>query len=276
MSSADSTPDPLALAPKMHRLQRWLNPSELPATTVSHYADHPSIAVTVDPTSDARAASLNRNRVYLCGGQGFDDAEFVRIKALFEAHGVARFFVWLTPGPEIASARALLAMAGAARVAWTRYPTLVFSGPLPPRSGTYPEVRELDSNDINAVASELDGATMDGYIRSTRRPGFHHYVAFDAGRPIATAALACFENIGYLTYAHTAEPFRRRGAQSALIAARVEKARQLGCSLIVSQTLTLLKSSYANLLRAGFEEVYEQEVYECVAVTHAAATRFDP
>jgi GNAT superfamily N-acetyltransferase len=264
-------PDPSALTLKMHRLQRWLNVSEQPATTVSHYLDHPSITVTVDTTSDARAASLNRNRIYVCGGQGIDEAEFRRIEALFASHAVSRFFVWLRPGPDMPVVRELLAKVGAEKATWTRYPTLVLSGPLPERSITHPEVRELDRNEIEAAATELADATMDGYIRSAGRPGFHHYAAFDAGRPIATAALACFEGIGYLTYARTAEPFRRRGAQSALIAARVRKAQELGCTLIVSQTLTMLKESYANLQRAGFEEVYEQEVYECATAPRAAS-----
>lgn len=260
-------PDPSALAVEMHRLQRWLNVSELPATTVSHYLDHPSITVTVDATSDARAASLNRNRVCICSGQGFDEAELLTIKALFEARGISRFFVWLSPGPRIAGIRELLATAGAEKVEWTRYPTLALSDSLREASVTHPEVRELDRHEIDAAAD----AAMDGYIRSAGRPGFHHYAAFDAGRLIATAALACFEGIGYLTYAHTAAPFRRRGAQSAIIAARVRKARELGCTLIVSQTLTMLKDSYANLQRAGFEEVYEQEVYECATAPRAAS-----
>lgn len=256
-------PDPSALALKMYRIQRWLNVSELPVTAISYYIDHPSIAVTVDPTSDARAASLNRNRIYFRGGQGVDAAEFLRVTALFEAHCVSRFFIWLSPGPEIDVIREMLATARATRVMWTRYPTLVFSGPLPERSVLYPQVRELSRSDVEAAATELAGASMDTYIRSVGRPGFHHYAVFDGERPIATAALACFEGTGYLTYALTAEPFRRRGAQSALIAARVRKAQELGCTLIVSQTLTMLEDSHANLQRAGFEEVYEQEVYEC-------------
>jgi GNAT superfamily N-acetyltransferase len=258
---------PSELALRMHRLQRWLDVSELPATTVSHYVDHPFVAVTVDATSDARAASLNRNRVYVCGSEGIDEGQFLRIAALFKAQGVSRFFVWLSPGPAESAMRELLATAGATKVTWTRYPTLVFSGPLPTRSELQPEVRELDHNDLETAATELGEEIMDGYIRSAGRQGFHHYAAFDAGRPTATAALACFEGIGYLTYAHTAKPFRRRGAQLALIKARVQRARDLGCTLIVSQTLTMLKDSYANLQRAGFEEVYEKEVYECVTTS---------
>jgi len=262
-------PDPSALARKMHRLQRWLNVSELRATTVSHYANHPSITVTIDPTSDARAASLNRNRIYCCGGEALDQAEFLRIAALFEQHRVSRFFAWLIPGPEIAASREMLTAERTVKVMWTRYPTLVFSGPLQSPSTAPLEVRELDRSEIEAVAAELSGEIMEGYIRSAGRPGFHHYAAFEDSRPIATAALACFEGVGYLTYAQTAEPFRRRGAQSALIAAKVRKAQDLGYTLIVSQTLTMLKDSYANLQRAGFQEIYEQEVYEC-ATGHSA------
>jgi hypothetical protein len=87
-------------------------------------------------------------------------------------------------------------------------------------------------------------------------------VAYDGARPIAAAALARFEEIGYLTYAGTVEKDRGRGAQSALIAHRVAVAKALGCEHIMSQTLTMLEHSHANLQRAGFREVYEQEVYE--------------
>jgi GNAT superfamily N-acetyltransferase len=70
--------------------------------------------------------------------------------------------------------------------------------------------------------------------------------------------------IGYLTYATTAEAFRRRGSHTAVIAARIEEARRLGCTLILTKTLTMLRDSYANLTRAGFQVAYEKEVYECV------------
>jgi GNAT superfamily N-acetyltransferase len=62
--------------------------------------------------------------------------------------------------------------------------------------------------------------------------------------------------------AATAESHRKRGAQQALIAKRVERAEQIGCSIMVSETLYMLEHSYRNLRRAGFQEVYEKEVYE--------------
>jgi GNAT superfamily N-acetyltransferase len=62
--------------------------------------------------------------------------------------------------------------------------------------------------------------------------------------------------------ARTVETYRKRGAQQALIAKRVERAEQIGCSILVSETLTMLEHSLRNLQRAGFQEVYEKEVYE--------------
>jgi GNAT superfamily N-acetyltransferase len=62
--------------------------------------------------------------------------------------------------------------------------------------------------------------------------------------------------------AATAESHRRRGAQQALIAKRIERAEQAGCSTLVSETLYMLEHSYRNLQRAGFREAYEKEVFE--------------
>jgi GNAT superfamily N-acetyltransferase len=87
-------------------------------------------------------------------------------------------------------------------------------------------------------------------------------MAFDGERPVAIAALCIFEDIGYLMAAATAESHRRRGAQQALIATRIERAEALGCTIEVSETLYMLEHSWRNLQRAGFQEVYEKEVYE--------------
>ena len=41
-----------------------------------------------------------------------------------------------------------------------------------------------------------------------------------------------------------------------------EQAERLGCAVLVSETLSMLEHSYRNLRRAGFEEIYDKEVYE--------------
>jgi len=100
------------------------------------------------------------------------------------------------------------------------------------------------------------------YERSLGKEGFTHFMAFDGVRPMAVGALAVFERLGYLTTAVTAEGDRGRGAHSALIAARIAKARELGCTALAVETLTILERSLRNLERAGFRVVYEKEVYE--------------
>ena len=90
---------------------------------------------------------------------------------------------------------------------------------------------------------------------------FTHFAAFDGEVPVATATLCVTGDMGYLMSASTAESHRRQGAQQALIAHRIEKAKQLGCTYFTAQTLYMLKSSLNNLLRAGFREAYAKEVY---------------
>jgi ribosomal protein S18 acetylase RimI-like enzyme len=86
-------------------------------------------------------------------------------------------------------------------------------------------------------------------------------MAFDGARPVATAALAVQDDMAYLLSAATREGDRGRGAQQALIAARLARAAQIGCAVQVSETLSILEHSLRNLQRAGFREVYEKEVY---------------
>ncbi len=84
--------------------------------------------------------------------------------------------------------------------------------------------------------------------------------------------LCIFEELGYLSMALTAEPFRRRGAQSALIARRIKKAVAIGCKIVVSERLSILEHSLGNLQKAGFEVAYENEAYGLFAGNEPRAT----
>jgi GNAT superfamily N-acetyltransferase len=181
---------------------------------------------------------------------------------LFTGEGVKRFFVWLSPGPDMDVVRGWLDKRGLTRVRWTGYPTLCRSDHSPVRFRTDFEIREVGPAEIAAARDQLGETLWPEYVRLAGKPGFFHYMAFDGERPVAIAALCVFEDMGYLMAARTAESHRKRGAQQALIAARIERAEQIGCSILVSETLTMLEHSLRNLQRAGFQEVYEKEVYE--------------
>ena len=254
------------LSLKMKRLVQWLDSQRPPDSFVRKRFDGPPFGswyITIDPDRQAQFASGNMNRVYLCGVEpGMDSGSIRRIVDLFAAERIERFFVWLSPGPGMEIVRGWLNEGGLTRVQWTGYPTLCRSRRSPVPFSTDLEVREVGADEIAAVREPPDQMIWPEYVRTAGREGFFHYMAFDGKRPVAIAALCMFEDIGYLMAAATAESHRRRGAHQALIAKRIERAEQLGCAIEISETLYMLEHSWRNLQRAGFEEVYEKEVYE--------------
>lgn len=90
------------------------------------------------------------------------------------------------------------------------------------------------------------------------RPSWSCYVAYDDDAPAGAGALYVHERVGWLGLGATLPQFRGRGAQSALLAARIEGARRQGCREITTETGELEddrpSNSYRNILRAGFRE----------------------
>jgi hypothetical protein len=259
--------DKIDLSQKMKRLTVWLETKNQPDSLVRkqfHGAPFGDAYVTIDPECQTPFASGNRNRAHLCGAEaGMDSRSIVRLIDLFAAEGVRRFFVWLSPGPDMDLARDWIAESGLSRIRWTGYPTLCRERHSPVQFKTDLEIRQVGPDQIAAASEHLGGEMLwPGYVGSAGNQGFFHYMAFDGSRPVAFAALCFFEDIGYLMAAGTAERDRKRGAQQALIAKRIERAEQAGCSMQVSETLTMLEHSHRNLQRAGFEDAYEKEVYE--------------
>jgi GNAT superfamily N-acetyltransferase len=218
----------------------------------------PSIRTVKAPPRPATSIAF----IYVERKQDCSRMVLIALIELFAAAGVKRFFVWLSPGPDMDVVRGWLKARGLTRVRWTGYPTLCRSGHSPVQFKTDFEIREVSAVEIEAARDQLGDTPWLEYMRTAGKQGFFHYMAFDGNGPVATAALCLFEDLGYLMAARTAETYRKRGAQQALIAKRVERAEQIGCSILVSETLTMLEHSLRNLQRAGFREVYEKEVYE--------------
>jgi GNAT superfamily N-acetyltransferase len=97
------------------------------------------------------------------------------------------------------------------------------------------------------------------------RPGWSCYVAYDGEAPAGAGALFTQERVGWLGFGATLPEYRGRGAQSAILAARIEDARTQGCSTVVTETGALEdgkpSNSYRNILRAGFREAYVRPNY---------------
>ena len=107
---------------------------------------------------------------------------------------------------------------------------------------------------VTAMLSHLPG-----------RPGWSWYLAHDGETPVACGALFVHGRHGWLGQAATLPAHRRRGAQSALIAARIGAAAAAGAEVVVTETGEIVDDrptiSYRNILRAGFRAAYLRPNY---------------
>ncbi len=88
--------------------------------------------------------------------------------------------------------------------------------------------------------------------------GWDCWLVLEDDEPAAAAGVFVSEGVGYLGLAATLPGHRGKGAQSTLLARRIEHARAAGCDVVVTETGERRddrpSNSYRNILRAGFEE----------------------
>lgn len=133
----------------------------------------------------------------------------------------------------------------------------------PPRAETSLRLVELESAPSEAFARIVaTGYGLPGevvpWLAQAPLAGWTCWLALDGDAPVAAAALHVAGGAGYLGFAATLAEARGRGAQGALLAARIGRARELGARLLVTETGErregLPSNSYRNLLRVGFRE----------------------
>jgi ribosomal protein S18 acetylase RimI-like enzyme len=90
--------------------------------------------------------------------------------------------------------------------------------------------------------------------------GWRLYLALVDGTPAGAALLALDDDLGYLANASTLPDLRRRGVQTALIAARIADAAAAGCTVVSSQA-EFGSPSQRNLERAGLRVAYTKAVW---------------
>ena len=100
----------------------------------------------------------------------------------------------------------------------------------------------------------LEQAELAGLDAGVRR-----YLATVDGTPAGGAGIRFVDGIAQLAGAGTVPAFRRRGVQTALVAARLDDARAAGCDLAVVTTQPG-SPSHANTQRSGFEIGYTRAV----------------
>jgi len=120
--------------------------------------------------------------------------------------------------------------------------------------------RALDWASIVAAEFEFPPDSQGWPAATVGLPGWHHYVVYDDDRPVACSALVAIDRVGTLGFTATLKSHRRRGCQSALIAARLHDARRLDLNWIVTETDEDLpdrpNSSYRNIVRLGLPALW--------------------
>lgn len=90
---------------------------------------------------------------------------------------------------------------------------------------------------------------------TARSRGCTCFVASLDGMPVATGALSTHAGVALFAGASTVPAWRRRGAQAALLTARLRAARELGCDLAM-MVAAPGSTSQVNAERAGFRPCY--------------------
>ena len=186
-----------------------------------------------------------------------------------------RFYVPIAPDARPTRLREWLAARGLAPgYAWTKFSRTVAD---PPEPRTELRVERVETGEAFAEVGAR-GFGMADVFRPWLEPlpgrdGWHCFVAFDGDEPAGAGALYVTGKTGWLGIAATVPEHRGKGAQSAIIARRIEAAAALGCEIVVSETGEPVDGqpgpSYRNLVRTEFQPLYVRPNYERVATAAA-------
>lgn len=201
------------------------------------------------------------NRVY--GLWPEDAGRAGEIAAFYRDRGVRGWFE-LAPSARFASLAAALTEARAAQIGFhavlqgaaERAPTTDVQVEPPDDLELFADVL-LRGHGVPEGARVRDRASV---ARWAEIQGWRLYLARVKGAPAGAALLALDDDLGYLANASTLPDFRRRGVQSALIAARTSDAVAAGCDIVSSQA-EFGSASQRNLERAGLQVAYTKAVW---------------
>jgi GNAT superfamily N-acetyltransferase len=194
------------------------------------------------------------------------------VKRVVEAYtepGVTRFFVQVHPEARPATLAQMLEALGLKKArGWQKFARGRDPAP-PPRTDL--QVKLIDTEHAAASAK----IACDGFdLGDEAQPWlallptcdrWHVFMAFDGGQPAGTGALFIDGDTAWTDFGATAPAFRQRGAQSALLAARVQFAIDNGCTQVFTCTGEDVpgdpQHSYSNIMRCGFKETYVRANY---------------
>ena len=189
--------------------------------------------------------------------------DLTRLDELVEIFEDRRY--WISLAPEAGLDEELLARGYVRDGAWQKFER----GLEPLDAATDLEIDEARSADDVSTFLQTAWGIRPGeaawLAALAGRPEWHCFIAYDHDEPVAGAMLYASAGTGWVGVAATRVEYRGRGAQSALLAARIERGRELGLELLVTETGAPESGepgpSYRNIARAGFAPAYVRPNY---------------
>jgi acetyltransferase (GNAT) family protein len=217
--------------------------------------------LTLLETSD----SLRMNRVIGLGHRGAATERSIdEILAFYRAARLRRFSLLLSPGPQFETITNWLRARGFRPGAGHALLAREIGRPIrrPPTQLRIARARLRDARtmvDILQRCFGIPASRLAWSLATATSPDYEHFLAWDGKRAVAAASLRVADELGWLGGAATLTRWRRRGAQSALIAARLRSIARAGCRWAWVETAIEQPGrpggSRRNLLASGFEEV---------------------
>ncbi|HEU4568313.1 MAG TPA: GNAT family N-acetyltransferase [Marmoricola sp.] len=194
------------------------------------------------------------------------DEVLEEVIAFSAGHGAPTMTLQVAPEAEGARPELLQAHGLERGSTWVK-----FMGPLPdlPPVATDLRVDAVGPADVEEAATVVitgfeapQGLMTEWCADQMRRPHWGAFAAWEGDRIVAAGMLFVHGDTAHLVGAATLPQARGRGAQSALMRARVEEARHRGCRWIGTETGAESPESpnpsLHNMRRLGFTELYER------------------
>ncbi|MGW6276218.1 GNAT family N-acetyltransferase [Kribbella sp. NPDC055071] len=115
----------------------------------------------------------------------------------------------------------------------------------------------------------MPDALADMVAATVEHPAFRPFAAWDGDQIVAAGTLFVHGTVGSVNAGATVASHRNRGAQSAIIAARIAAARELGCTRLIAESGQpapgTTNPSLDNLIRAGLKPLYSRQNWNWTA-----------
>ena len=181
----------------------------------------------------------------------------------FDAAGVKNWIIHVTPGADALNAVCAARGLTPHPRTWAKFMRDNRAAPTVATSLTVREVDAAGGRAFGATAAQGFGmppAVGDWLAALAGRPRWRCFVGFDGDTPAAAGALFIDGGCAWLGIGATVGSHRKQGAQSAILAARINAAVASGCTLLTTETGIPQPGepapSYANIQRAGFAVAY--------------------